>query len=281
MFVREMGLGARFALYATFSLILMVVDMRYRAVDVLREAVVGVIHPVQAALARPFQFLGEVGAFFTVHARLLESHQRLQEERHVLRQALHAQQVLAAENARLRQLLELPPPAQTRPLAAEIIRALPDPFARKLIVHAGADRGVLAGQPVIDGDGLIGQITRVYPRSSELTLLTSREQSVPVQVLRNGLRLIASGSGSDDLIEIRFLDAHADLRVDDELHTSGIDGVYPAGIPVARVIRIEPTQSSPFARAICQPIGGTQRQRQVSILLPATPTLAPATEVRP
>lgn len=268
MFMREMGLSARLFLYAGLSLALMAVDARYRALEDLRALAATLLHPVQATLARPFIFLAEASAFFTVHARLLESHRKLEAERNALRQTLHAHAALAAENAHLRRLMELPPPASHRLLPAEIVRALPDPFARKLILHIGANRGVRAGAPVVDSDGLIGQITRVYPLTSELTLLTSREQSVPVQVLRNGLRLIASGSGSDDLIEVRFLDAHADLTVGDLLHTSGIDGVYPPGIPVARILRIEPVPGSPFARALARPIGGTQRQRQVGVLLP-------------
>jgi len=128
--------------------------------------------------------------------------------------------------------------------------------------------------------GLVGQVTRVYPWTSEVTLLTDRDQGAPVQNLRNGLRVIVSGQGSDTLLEVRFLDMHADLKPGDLLHTSGIDGVYPAGIPVAQVVRIEPPRHTPFARALCRPLGGVGQYRHMAVLKP-DPGPPPATAAEP
>jgi rod shape-determining protein MreC len=124
---------------------------------------------------------------------------------------------------------------------------------------------------VVDALGLVGQVTRVFPWSSEVTLLTDRDQGAPVQNLRNGLRIIVSGQGSDNLLEVRFLDMHADLRPGDWLYTSGIDGVYPAGIPVAQVVRTEPPRHTPFARALCKPLGGVGHYRHLAVLKPLPP----------
>jgi rod shape-determining protein MreC len=124
---------------------------------------------------------------------------------------------------------------------------------------------------VVDANGLVGQVTRVYPWSAEVSLLTDRSQGAPVLNMRNGLRIIVSGQGSDNFLEVRFLDMHADLQPDDLLYTSGIDGIYPAGIPVARVVKTEPPHHTPFARALCQPLGGVGRYRHMAVLVPTTP----------
>lgn len=266
MFARAMGLSARLALYGLASLTLMVVDSRYDTLSAFRTGLVSLIHPVQAALATPFEYLGEAGEFFTVHGDLLRQKRQLESERERLTALLQGYRDLQTENARLRGLLDLPPRPGVATMAASITRALPNPFARKLIVDRGRVDGVEAGWPVVDAAGLIGQVTSVYPGSSEITLLTAKDQSAPVQNQRNGLRLIVSGTGSDNLLEIRYLDMHADLKAGDILTTSGLDGVYPPGIPVARILGVEQPRQTPFARAVCQPLGDIGQHRQVSIL---------------
>ena len=271
MFARAMGMHTRLALYCLVCAALMIVDSRYGALSTLRYAMSSLVDPVQATLAKPFQFLGDAEDFFVVHAKVVSENRRLIREQENLISRLHAYRELQAENAQLRRLLDLPPPPGTHPVAAEIIRVQPDPFDRRLIVDKGAHSGVVAGRPVVDASGLIGQVTRVYATSSEVTLLTSTEEEAPVLDQRTGLRLIVSGTGSDDLLEVRYLDMHADVRKGDELVTSGLDGVYPLGIPVARVLRVLPPRLKPFARAVCQPIGEIGQHRQVLILNRAGP----------
>lgn len=266
MFARAMGLPARLALYALASLTLMVVDTRYDALTALRQGTAALIYPVQAALARPFEYLGEAGEFFTVHGELLREKRRLEREHQHLAALLQSYRGLQSENAVLRGLLALELPASVEPLAARVTRVLPDPFQRKLVVDRGALAGVEAGRPVVDATGLIGQVTEVHPGSSVVTLLTSREQAAPALNERTGLRLIVSGTGSDNLLEVRYLDMHADIKAGDVLTTSGIDGVYPAGIPVARVLSVEQPRLTPFAKAVCQPLGAIGRYRHVLIL---------------
>ncbi|MFA5082961.1 MAG: rod shape-determining protein MreC [Hydrogenophilaceae bacterium] len=266
MFSRAIGLPARLALYGLASLALMVVDSRYDAMTAFRTGSVALIHPVQAALARPFEYLGEAGEFFTVHGALLQEKRQLEAERERLATLLQGYLDLQGENARLRAILQLTPPPLVEPMAARITRVLPDPFARKLVIDRGSADGVEAGRPVVDVAGLIGQVTEVYPNSSIITLLTSKDQAAPVQDQRNGLRLIVSGTGSDNLLEVRYLDMHADLKPGDLLTTSGIDGAYPPGIQVARVLSVEQPRQTPFARAICQPVGLIGQHRYVLIL---------------
>ncbi len=266
MFVRVMGLPLRLALYLLACLLLMVVDARLNTLQLARAGLAALLHPVQAGLSRPFFALREAMDFFQVHGRLVQEKQRLVLERQALVRQLQDRELLVAENAHLRRLLGLEVPPGYAGQGVEVLQALTNPFARKVLVDRGSLQGIRPGWPVVDHLGLVGQVTRVYPHASEVTLITSNEQDVPVLVLRNGLRLVVSGLGQDRLLEVRFLDMHADLRPGDVLVTSGLDGIYPAGIPVARVIATEPPRGSPFARAVCTPLAGVGRNRQLLVL---------------
>jgi len=268
LFVREMGLPARFSLYVLVCLFLLALDARYSALSGVRAGLSAVIHPAQIALAQPWEWLQSVGRFFIAHGELAAENTRLKQQHELLGASMRDRAAIAAENTQLRALLALPPRPGFTLLAGEVIETVPDPFARKVIINRGSHHGINPGWPVVDAAGLVGQVTRVYPWTAEVTLLTDRDQGAPVQNLRNGLRVIVSGQGSDGLLEVRFLDMHADLQPGDLLHTSGIDGVYPAGVPVARVVQTEPPRHTPFARALCQPIGGVGRYRHMAVLVP-------------
>ncbi len=272
LFVREMGLPARFAVYVLVCLFLLAVDTRYSALGGVRAGVNALLHPLQLVLAWPLEWVRGVGAFFVAHGDLVAENERLRQERDRIALAALDRVALAAENERLRELHQLPAWPGVTPLLGEIVATVPDPFARRVVINRGHVQGVRAGWPVVDAAGLVGQVTRVYPWSAEVTLITDRDQGAPVQNLRNGLRIIVSGMGSDNLLMVRFLDMHADLAEGDWLYTSGIDGVYPAGIPVARVVKTEPPRASPFASAYCAPIGGVGRYRHVAVLMPLAET---------
>jgi rod shape-determining protein MreC len=275
MFVRVMGLPLRLALYVLASLALMAVDARYDTLRLLRSGVAAVLHPVQAGLAQPFHYLQDALDFFQVHGQLVRDNHRLQQAQRVLMQKLHDRDMLHAENVHLRSLLGLAAPPGYTAHGVEVIQAMTNPFSRKVVVDRGSLQGLATGWPAVDDMGLVGQVTQVFPSSSEITLITSRDQDIPVQVVRNGLRLIVSGTGQDRLLEVRFLDMHADLQPDDILVTSGLDGVYPPGIPVARVVVVEPPRHTPFARAVCAPLAGVGRHRQMLILQREAPAMQP------
>ena len=282
LFVREMGLPARFSLYVLVCLFLLALDARYATLSGLRVGLNALIHPTQIALAQPWGWLQSVGRFFIGHGELAAENTRLKKEHELLSVGLSDRAAIAAENTQLRALLALPPRPGFTMLAGEIIETVPDPFARKVIINRGSSHGIAAGWPVVDAAGLVGQVTRIYPLTAEVTLLTDRDQGAPAQNLRNGLRIIVSGQGSDNLLEVRFLDMHADLQPGDLLYTSGIDGVYPAGVPVARVLKTEPPRHTPFARALCQPLGGVGRYRHMAVLVPMqkTPVTAPVPKAK-
>lgn len=282
LFVRETGLALRYALTLILGVSLLVLDHRYDALGALRSAAALVMHPVQTVLAWPFDRLGDIFGFFSRHQALVTDNQRLLREAERLVTDLQALQSLRHENAQLRGLHGLLLPPGRRALTAEIVAAPVDPLTRRLVINRGSNAGVTAGLPVVDARGLLGQVTRVHAFSSEITLVVSRRQMVPVESERTGQRLLTRGLGSDSLIEIPYLDQHSDVLAGDLLVTSGLDGVFPRGIPVARVLQVRPPQgASPFSRALCSPMAGSGLNRPVHLLLPLTalqPVVPPGPE---
>ncbi len=270
-FVRGPSPLARLTFFAAISLVLMAVDARLHYLAEVRQGFAALLHPLELLAAAPLRlYRGVEEHFANLDSVTREAHQ-LREQN--MRQAVELQRLatLQAENDHLRQLLaarkSLPQPTRL----AEIMHTSRDPFVQRLIVNSGSQQGVAAGQAVVDGAGVIGQVTRAYPFSSEVTLITDRELAVPVQVERNGLRAIAFGHGRDNTLDLPYLPVNVDIREGDKLVTSGIDGTYPSGLAVATVKRIERNVDSPFAHIVCAPIAGTDKHDQVLILASAVP----------
>ncbi|HQM86762.1 MAG TPA: rod shape-determining protein MreC, partial [Methylotenera sp.] len=154
-----------------------------------------------------------------------------------------------------------------------------DLFRKKNILNRGTQHQIIAGQAVVDATGVIGQVTRVFPYSSEVTLITDKALAIPVQIERNGLRAIAFGRGRDNTLDIPYLPANVDIKTGDKLVTSGIDGVYPAGLAVATVTKITATPDSAYARITCTPTGGIENHRHVLIVSMPIKNEVPSQEV--
>jgi rod shape-determining protein MreC len=182
-------------------------------------------------------------------------------------QLLQQAQQFSAENTHLRKLLESRARIPAKAVMSEILYDTRDLFTHKIVLDHGTQHGVALGQPVIDDIGVVGQVTRVYLLTSEVTLLTDKDQAIPIQVVRNGLRSVAYGRGQSGLLDLRFMAANADIQMGDILVTSGIDGVYPAGLSVAKVVRVENSAAGVFGRIVCQPLAGIDRNKQLLILL--------------
>jgi rod shape-determining protein MreC len=175
-------------------------------------------------------------------------------------------EAIEAEAAQLRRLVGAAERLEVHSLPAEILYNGRDPYSHRLFIDRGATHGVRPGSPVTDETGVVGQVTRVHALLSEVTLVTDRDQAIPVQVVRNGLRAIAFGGGASGTLELRFMAANADIQGNDRLVTSGVDGTYPPGLPVATVIRIEKDAENAFARVVCRPAAGVDRGRFVLVL---------------
>lgn len=263
----------RLVFFAVLSLLLMFIDTRYRYLESTRSTLSIMVAPIQALATFPGRVWNTVGDYFSAQSSLKTLNQTLQQQ-HLNDAAQLAQlKALQLENQQLRNLTALPVPATFTTQLAEVIYTERDLFKRKIIVNKGADASLQPGQVVMDDAGIVGQITRVYPWLSEVTLITEKDHVVPVQVLRNGLRTIIFGAGDTSQLVLRYMPISSDIQNDDVLVTSGIDGIYPAGIPVAKVTKIERDAAYPFARITCLPVGGVDKHRQLMILssLPKLP----------
>ena len=231
----------------------------------------------------PVRLAGHGAGYFTAldNAQAAEAAARKQ----MILQAQRAGQgeQLVLENARLRQLMGLRDQLKTQGMTAEVLYDAADPFTRKVLIDKGVASGVTTGSPVIDESGLLGQVTRVMPLVSEVTLVIDRDHATPVLNTRTGARSVAFGDPliRGGVLELRFMAGNADVQADDVLTTSGIDGVYPPGLPVARVDRVERRADSAFARIYCVPQANVASARHVLVLQPVSDQLPPRPEPEP
>jgi rod shape-determining protein MreC len=265
-FVRGPSVFARLVFFTALSLALIATDSRLQYLKGVRQALMSVLHPLQVVANAPTQLYNATDEYFVTHNHLLNENQQLKQR--ALKQdiALQRLNMLTLENAHLRKLLEANQSLLERSVLGEIVHVGRDPFTKKVIVNRGEVHDVVAGEAVVDGKGVIGQVTRTYSLSSEVTLITDKSLAIPVQIERNGLRAIAFGHGRDNTLDLPYLPTNVDIRRGDKLVTSGIDGVYPAGLAVATVSQIEITADSPFARIVCVPTGGVENHKQVLLV---------------
>ncbi len=256
--------------FALISLVLLVVDARMNLLSGVRQVAATVLYPVQMAALMPREALGSMGGYFSSLSSLQKEVRELKNQQLVQARLLQQAQFQSAENAHLRRLMEAREQLPVKTLMSEVLYDARDPSTRRIVLDRGARSGVMLGLPIVDHAGVIGQVTRVFPFTSEVTLLTDKEQAIPVQVLRSGLRSIAYGRGQSGLLDLRFVAQDADIQVGDVLVTSGLDGMYPAGLAVARVIQVEKAAGS-FGRVVAQPLGGIDRNRQVLVIMSQMP----------
>jgi len=252
--------------FALLSITLMVLDLRYRYLEPMRAVISVIVYPLQQVAAAPGAFVSRAVDFFSSRENIKSENARLTRENLQHAASLQILESLKRENAELRGLLDAKGRLQQTSVMAEVLYSARDPFSRKLVLDKGLNQDVEAGAAVVDAEGVIGQVTRVYPFLAEVTLVTDKNQAVPVQNVRSGLRAIVFGNGREGTLDLRFMPVNADIEVGDTLVTSGIDGTYPTGLPVARVSHIDRNAALAFARITCTPIGGADKRRLALIL---------------
>ena len=253
--------------FSLIAIALLVADARLRSLTMVRQVVGTVLYPVQMVALVPRDVALGIGSYFTSLSSVERENMALKRQQAENAQKLQQSQQLAAENSQLRKLLGAAEQISVPSIMSEILYDARDPFTRKIIMNRGSQHQVALGQPVIDDIGVVGQVTRVFPLTSEVTLLTDKDQAIPVQVVRSGLRSVAYGRGQSGVLDLRFMAANADIQNGDVLVTSGIDGIYPPGLAVAKVVLVEHKSNDAFARIVCQPAAGINRHRQLLILL--------------
>lgn len=278
-FVRGPSAFARLVFFSVLSIALMATDSRLHYLTSLRQSLQTLLHPLQLLANTPSQIYRNVDEYFITHDRLLNENRQLRQ--HELKQdiALQKLDTLALENEHLRQLLQTNKSIVESTVVGEIMHVGRDLFTKKIVVNRGKKHNIEAGEAVVDATGVIGQVTRVYPLSSEITLITDKSLAIPIQIERNGLRAIAFGHGRDNTLDLPYLPTNVDIQRGDKLVTSGIDGVYPAGLAVATVSQIEITPDSPFARIVCVPTGGVENHRQVLLVSIPRVVVLPTNEI--
>ncbi|MFM6986662.1 MAG: rod shape-determining protein MreC [Hydrogenophaga sp.] len=269
---------SKLMVFSALALLLMVADVRFRITTPLRAVLATALYPAQWLVMQPVAATTQIGQYFTsLHAAQHNERQALQR---LALQAARTHQVeqLTLENSRLRALLTMRERLQPATMGAQVLYDAADPFARKVVIDRGQTHGVAPGSPVIDDSGVLGQVTRVYPLVSEVTLLTDRDQAIPVLNARTGMRSLAYGQSSSrgDALELRYTLANADINEGDLLTTSGVDGVYPPGLPVARVTTVERRAESTFSRIVCEPLARVQGALHVLVLGPVSLTQPPS-----
>ena len=275
---------SRFALYSALALFLMVADARFHLTDPLRKAVGAVLYPVQWLMLQPVELAqGGAGYFQSLQSAQQEADAARQRMAQMSQRANQAE-LLAQENQHLRALLGLRERLTTPAMAAQVVYDAADPYTRRVVVDKGQMAGVELGSPVVDEFGVLGQVTRVHPFVSEVTLLVDRDQAIPVLNPRTGVRSVAYGDpveGHGGSMELRFMPSNADVQEGDLLTTSGVDGVYPPGLPVAHVRRVDRKADSAFTRIYCDPVAQVNGVRHVMVLKPLNEDLPERPEPDP
>lgn len=271
---------ARLTFFALLSLLLLFIDARYQYLESTRRVISIIVQPLQRLTTMPGVVWQQVNGYFATQSDLISDNEQLHQQHHLDASQLLQLQILQSENAQLRKLLEVQQRSDYPMQLAEIVYVERDLFKRKVFVNKGSNSNVLNGQVVMDDIGIVGQVTRVFPWLSEITLITDKDHAVPIQVLRTGLRAVVFGSGDISNLSLRYMPISADVQPGDVLVTSGLDGTYPPGLPVAKVVKIERDAAYPFARISCTPIAGVDQQRLLLIVsgLPKLPPPPPENE---
>jgi rod shape-determining protein MreC len=268
----------RFVLLALLSLALMITDYRHGLLDPARQAISTVIHPIRLLAALPTQILDTADQKLTSRGELIAENKRLKARQQIFEARLQRLDALELENIRLRSLLDSSYDLESPVLIAELIQVDLDPFSHLIEVSKGHRAGVAVGQPVIDSDGIIGQVDRVTPFSATVRLISDPGHGIPVQVNRNGLRSVAFGTGRLDTLSITSLPNNADIRRGDLLVTSGLGGRFPSGYPVGEVRSVTTDPGQSFSMVALEPLGALGRIQEVLLIQQKDNQPAPTTE---
>jgi len=257
---------ARLIFFVALAIALLVSDARFSTLEIVRGVLGTVLYPLQRAALVPRDLFMGAADIAVTGASLRHDNDALRKRNLQLSTQANQAAVLAQENMHLRAVLELRQHIATQSTPVEIQYDTSDPFTQKIVIGQGSQQGIQDGSPVVSEDGVVGQVTRVFPLQAEVTLITDRDLAIPVQVLRTGLRSVIYGTPKGDSLDLRFVPTSSDLVAGDELVTSGLDGVYPPGLPVAKVVYVDKLADTAFARVTCAPVAAVRGARQMLVL---------------
>lgn len=259
-------MGTRMLMLGIIALVIIIADSRFNSLAFTRAALSSITTPLYWLVDIPSRVVAWSGANFSGHDELIEKNQLLQSESLLLKAKFQQIAALRSENIRLRELLNSSALLEDDVLVAELIGVSPDPTLHQVILNKGTTDGVYVGQPLIDADGLMGQVVETTGTTSRVLLITDNSHALPVQVNRNSVRVIAEGTGSLHEMQLRHVPATTDIRVGDLLVTSGLGQRFPVGYPVAEVTDIERDPGQPFATVVVEPSAAMDRSRYVLLV---------------
>lgn len=279
LFARGSYTTLRLLVFVLLSLALMTLDHRQHRLDSTRAALSVLIYPVQYVINLPFTAGAWMADSLSTHTSLLRENKELRDQALLQSAGLQKLNGLESENTRLRELLQSSQRVHGEVRAAELLAVDLDPFRRQIVINKGSQHGVTPGLPLLDANGLMGQVMRVGPISSIALLITDPSHAVPVQVVRNGLRALALGTGASDRLDLPYIPNDADIQVGDLLITSGLGGRFPPDYPVAKVVSVNHDPGQPFAMIRAAPSAHLEHSREVLLVLGETspPALLPET----
>ncbi|WP_455365864.1 rod shape-determining protein MreC [Kaarinaea lacus] len=277
LFIQGPSIATRLAIVCVLSLVLMVVDHRQHHVETLRSAISVVIYPIQYLVNLPVAVGEWMGESVSTRETMLEENERLRMQHLLFKAQLQKLSALQVENIRLRELLQSSKKVGENVLIAELMAVDMDPFSRQIVINKGSNDNVYLGQPVLDAEGIMGQIVHLGPFSSTAMLITDPNHAIPVHVNRNGLRAIAVGTGAPDVLEIPYLPNSADIVEGDLLTSSGLGGRFPRDYPVARITQVTKDPTQPYATVTAEPVALLERSREVLLVWPSDKIAQPET----
>lgn len=266
--VRTVPLLFRLMLFSMLAVGIMVLDHQGQHLRKIRSALSIVTYPLIALAAVPARFGGWASEALTSEEEFRDRYKLLREEHQLLQARLQKYEALESENKRLRSLLGSATRVADRATVAELIEVSAEPSTRTIVIGKGSQDGVFLGQPVLDAYGVMGQVTEVSLHISRVTLITDPGHAIPVQVKRNGLLTILSGTGADDALEIPYLTASANIKTGDLLTTSGMGGRFPPRYPVARITMVVKNPNEDFLRITAEPIARLRHHKEVLLVWP-------------
>jgi rod shape-determining protein MreC len=270
LFNKGPSLLSKFLLITLISTVLMGIDFRSHYLKNIRQATNFLYKPFHVAFNFPNSIYTFTTEYLSNQSHLIHENELLKFDIDRLKADLQRLDFLDQENNQLKNLLEVKNSKKFKTEAVSIIYSRFDPFNQKIIIDGGQNKNFQAGQPVIDALGLVGQISNVFPETSEVTLLIDKRMSVPIQIQRNGLRAITNGDGQSEMILISYLPSSVDVIQGDIVRTSGIDTIYPEGLAVAEIVEINHDPKLPFAKIICKPIASIRNHTHLLVVKPTT-----------
>ncbi|KVV06828.1 MULTISPECIES: rod shape-determining protein MreC [unclassified Pseudomonas] len=259
-------MGVRLLVLVVLSVALMVVDARFTLLKPVRSQMSLVLMQTYWITDLPQRLFQGVASQFGSRTELVAENEKLKTENLLLQGRMQKLAALTEQNVRLRELLNSSALVNEKVEVAELIGMDPNPFTHRIIINKGERDGVVLGQPVLDARGLMGQVVELMPYTSRVLLLTDTTHSIPVQVNRNGLRAIASGTGNPERLELRHVADTADIKEGDLLVSSGLGQRFPAGYPVATVKEVIHDSGQPFAIVRAVPTAALNRSRYLLLV---------------